>query len=30
MSEDFQQPLYENLRQVFAGVLETTPARKSA
>jgi hypothetical protein len=24
--EDFRQPLYENLRQVFAGALETTPA----
>ncbi|HYQ17214.1 MAG TPA: hemerythrin domain-containing protein [Polyangiaceae bacterium] len=29
-SEDFQQPLYENLRQVMAGVLEPTPARKTA
>jgi hemerythrin-like domain-containing protein len=30
--EDFQEPLYENLRQVFAGALEPTPPtqRKSA
>jgi hypothetical protein len=31
LSEDFQLPLYENLRQVMAGVIKPTPkARKSA
>lgn len=31
LEDDFQGPLYENLRQVMAGVLETEPkARKSA
>jgi hemerythrin superfamily protein len=31
LGEDFQTPLYENLRQVMAGVLEPKPkARKSA
>jgi hemerythrin-like domain-containing protein len=32
LEEDYQLPLYENLRQVFAGVLEPAPAkpRKSA
>jgi hypothetical protein len=31
-AEDFQEPLYENLRQVFAGALEPAPPtrRKSA
>jgi hemerythrin superfamily protein len=28
-SEDFQQPLYENLRQVFAGALKTEPKSES-
>lgn len=30
LSEDFQQPLYNNLRQVLAGVLEPSSERKPA
>lgn len=28
LAEDFQAPLYENLRQVFAGILEPSPKAK--
>ena len=29
-SEDFQEPLYENLRQVFAGTIQPAPADRKA